>query len=327
LAGSLRRDYTEGKNLTYLFSVSSTSKNFNIQLLDAFITYSVFQSLDLEKPFLRASFGQQKKPFGLEAQATEEFKPVIRTAQAAVNLGLDPRDLGVVIRGDLFPHVDYGFNYRVPLIEYSFGVINGSGPNALDDNNDKDFVGRLVFNAPADYNNFFRGLSIGGSYYNGRKNATLTNGSASLTRKGTKDRWGADIAYVNTPVGFTFEYYRGDDYTLTGTPASPQQRVVKSEGYTATVFYNFGEQFVRGFKSQDRYDDWYPLTYQPFVRYDHWDPNINATGNRTDIWTAGFNWFFAETTKLQLNYNRKRTEVNGAKDRFDEFLVQFQFGF
>jgi hypothetical protein len=332
LAGSLRRDYTEGKNLDYFFSLSSNSKNFNVTPLEARLTYSVFQSLDKELPFLTLTFGQQKKPISLEAQASEEFKPTIRSAQFATNLGLDPRDIGLVLRGDLFPAVDYGFNYRVPLIEYSIGLINGSGPNAADDNNDKDVVGRLVINAPVDYNSPLRGLSIGGSYYAGRKSATRTYGTGAaattLSRKGAKDRWEADIAYVNTPVGFTFEYVRGDDAVVTGsTAAQARVEVVKSEGFAGTIFYNLGDQFVRGFKSQDRYDDWYPLTYQPFVRFDRWTPDIKSSNTRTDIWTAGFNWFFAETTKLQLNYNYKRNVVKGVADRNEEFLVQFQFGF
>ncbi len=307
--GSLRKDYEKGKNLDYLFSLATTS-DFTFKPLDAYISYSVLPSLDLEKPYLSLYLGQQKKPFGLAPQATEAKKPTIKNAQFDSNLGLGTRDIGLVARGDLFPFVDYGFRYRVPLIEYSFGIINGAGPNRSDDNNKKDYAGRLILNAPSEYNSLLRGLSLGGSYYNGT--AALTGDLRD------KKRIGADLSYVHTPIGITAEYAQGEDEQI-------NRSVTKSQGYTATLFYNFGQQFVRGFKAQDRYDDWYPLTYQPFVRFDSWDPNKNVSGDKKYIYTLGLNWFFAETTKLQFNYNLKKEETNETDN--NEFLVQFQYGF
>lgn len=326
-AGVLRRDDDEGKNISYLFSLVTPSgaRDFTVRPLDAYISYSILPSNLRDQPYLTVSLGQQKKPFGLEALATEDKKPTIKSAQSASLLSLDPRDIGIVLKGDLFPNVDSGFGYRVPLIEYSLGVINGSGPNKWEDNQDKDFVGRVVLNAAVDYNSLLRGLSLGSNYYLGRKQVSLTTGTTTISDTGAQNRWGVDLAYVNTPVGFTLEYIRGEDAALSGTTASPVKDTIKSEGVTFTLFYNFGEQFIRSYKAQDRYDDWYPLTYQPFFRYDRFDPNTHKSGDRTEIYTAGFNWFFAETTKLQLNYNFKAEETN--KKNNNEFLAQFQFGF
>lgn len=309
LKGNLRKDYEKGRNLDYLFSLA-TSSDFSFKPLDAYLSYSVLPSLDLEKPYLTLSLGQQKKPFGLDPQATEEKKPTIKNAQFDSNLSLGTRDIGIVARGDLFPFVDYGFRYRVPLIEYSFGIVNGSGPNASDNNNKKDYVGRLILNAPSGYNSLLRGLSLGGSYWTG-----ITTLSGNLR---DRKRIGADLSYVHTPIGISAEYAQGED-------EQTDRSITKSNGYAVTLFYNFGQQFVRGFKAQDRYDDWYPLTYQPFVRFDHWDPNKNVSGDRKDIYTLGLNWFFAETTKLQFNYNLKKEESNEVAN--NEFLVQFQYGF
>lgn len=323
--GNLKKDYEEGKNVNYAFSLA-TGSDFSIKPLDAWLSYSILPSLELDKPYLSVTAGQQKKPFSLESLATEEYKPTIKGAQFATLLKLDERDIGIGVKGDLFPHVDYGFKYRVPAIEYSLAVINGTGPNTLDNNDDKDIVGRLVLNAPVDYNNFFRGLSLGGSYYWGKAKSTLTANGTTISRNHDyKTRWGVDLAYVNTPVGFTLEYVRAKDPSLKGTVANPSFRYVESEGYTFTLFYNFGEQFVKGFKGQDRYDDWYPLTYQPFVRFDSFDQDKDSTGDRIDIYTIGFNWFFAETTKLQINYNLKDEQGHEVKN--NEFLVQFQYGF
>jgi hypothetical protein len=324
--GSLRRDYEEGRNLNYSFSLSSdTTDSYRVKPLDAFISYSVLPSLNIEQPYLFFTLGQQKKPFGLDPQATEEKKPTIRSAQFDSKLGLGARDMGVVVRGDLFPFVDYGFSYRVPLLEYSLGLINGSGANRSDDNSKKDLVGRIILNAVSDYNSVWRGFSLGISYYTGTKDVTLGTGATAITRQGVKNRSGIDLSYVQTPIGFTVEYAQGKDVAISGTAANPVLSNVESQGYIGTLFYNFGQQFVRGFKAQTRYDDWYPLTHQLFVRFDRWDPNQAVSGDRTDIYTLGFNWFFAETTKLQVNYNIKTEESNEINN--NDLLAQFQYGF
>lgn len=349
--GSLRKDYEQGKNLDYALGLQ-TGSNLTVSVTDAWLSYQIFNSLDKEGPRLSITAGQQKKNFGLEATATEAFKPTIVGAQFATALSLDERDIGLVLAGDLLPKNDYGYNYRVPLVNYYLGVINGTGPNKLDDNSEKDVFGRLVFNAPVNYNHILRGLSLGGSYYYGRKTYTATTKNTatvntnttppisttislpdtSTTRNGRKERWGVDLAYVNTPIGFTLEYVRGKDLAVTngavrnGTTVTPVGfKPVEEEGYTFTLFYNFGDQFVNAVKQQDRYNDWYPLTYQPFFRYDRFTPDTSHTNTHTDIYTIGFNWFFAETTKLQINYNiKKEYPVDKSND---QLLVQFQFGF
>lgn len=354
-SGNLRKDYEEGKNIDYVIGVN-TGSDLKLKAQDAYLSYSILRSNDVTKPYLYVYIGQQKKWFGLEATASEEYKPTIRGAQFATGLSVDERDIGVVLNGDLFPHNDYGFNkYRVPAIAYQLGIVNGSGPNTLDENNDKDYFGRIAFNAPVDYNHPLRGLTLGFSGYLGTKTATATrttkttktvllspSGTATITtdnktstidQRGSKNRWGADLSYVNTPVGFTLEYAAGTTASLSnetvtnGATTTPSAfRHIRSEGYTATVFYNFGEQFQKSFKDQTRVDDWYPLTYQPFFRFDRYDPDLDTPDDRIDIYTIGFNWYFAETTKLQLNYNIKAGQIP-SDQKTKEFLAQFQFGF
>jgi hypothetical protein len=316
------------------------------------LRYQIFNSLDKEGPRLSISAGQQKKFFGNEATATEAFKPTIQSAQFASKLGLDPRDIGLVLAGDLLPANDYGYNYRVPAVQYWLGVINGSGPNTVEFNNEKDLFARIQLNAPVHYDHILRGLSLGISGYKGWNSAaatttttnTVVNGTgqtvsssstATLNKKGIKQRWGTDLAYVNTPIGFTLEYVRAKDLAVSnGTVKNGVRsqtagfKTIDEEGYTFTLFYNFGDQFVNAAKAQDRYDDYYPLTYQPFVRFDRWVADTDSSGVRTDIWTVGFNWFFAQTTKLQLNYNITRDYKGGGNvTNIDAFLAQFQFGF
>jgi len=333
LSGALKKDYEEGKSLNYVFSVLGSAPTYNVQPLDVFLQYSILQSLDPEKATLYVQFGQQKKPFGLEPQVGEDKTPAANVARFAGPLGLDlaSRDQGILLRGDLWPHYDGGYNYRIPFVEYALGVFNGSGQNASDTNRSKDVVARVALNAPVDYSSDLRGLTVGGSVYSGKKDlykgATLITGGLG---QASKIRWGGDISYVSSPIGFTAEYaYGHDESAASGTTiANASRQKIKSLGYTVTLFYQWGEQFLKQARAQNVYDDWWPKTYQPFVRFDRFDPNTEIAANETSILTYGFNFFFAETTKLQLNYNVLNVKTPGAVDaKTNQFVAQFQYGF
>jgi hypothetical protein len=333
LTGALKKDYDEGRNLNYVFSVLGSAPTYNVQPLDVYLQYSILQSLDPEQATLNVQFGQQKKPFGLEPQVGEDKTPVANPARFAGPLGLDlaSRDQGVQLRGDLWPHYDGGYNYRVPLVEYALGVFNGSGQNASDTNKSKDVVARVALNAPVDYSSDLRGLTIGGSLYSGKRDLALNGGTLpGGLGEASKIRWGGDISYVSSPIGFTAEYaYGRDESALSGTTlANAVKQEIKSLGYTVTLFYQWGEQFLKQARAQNVYDDWWPKTYQPFVRFDRFDPNTAIAGNETSIITYGFNLFFAETTKLQLNYNVLNVKTPGSVDaKTNQFVAQFQYGF
>lgn len=333
LQGTLYKDYEEGRNLTYniRFGVSKQTNTNNsfLNLLDAQITYNFLPTINPEDPLLTATIGQQQLPFGLEVPATEELRPVIRNAQFTTSLDLVRRELGLIVRGELFPLVDFGYNYRVPVISYAFGVVNGAGPNTLDNNNSKDFVGRVAFTVPSDFNSWLRQLSIGGSVYLGRQNVIVTDKDKKSTLIGTghQNRYGVDVYYNHWPFGLTYEYIRADELVATGTtPQAPLRQDLKRDSHTATLFLSFGEQFVTAFRNQGRLDDWWPKTYQPFLRYDRFNNNLEKSKADVSVYTAGFNLFLAETTKFQFNYNVTDTRAN--KDRIThEVLTQAQFGF
>ena len=62
------------------------------------------------------------------------------------------------------------------------------------------------------------------------------------------------------------------------------------------------------------------------MRFDHYDPDKAVSGDDTSIVTYGFNVFFAETTKLQFNYNVRHERSNSDLHQND-FVAQFQYGF
>jgi hypothetical protein len=338
LTGNLKQDIEEGRNLNYALGLSFV--NGTATLTDANISYYILPSLDVQKPLLQIIFGQQKKPFGLEAQATEDKAPTIKTAQfvnraslfangnGVSGFDLTSRDVGLALRGDLFPVVDYTTNYRVPLFEYAVGVFNGNGANLPDNNNWKDLIGRIVINAPVEYSNILRGLSLGGSAFSGKTTLTI-NGVSGFSFTGLRERYGLDLSYVNTPIGFTAEVAKGRDQKAVGTAAHPAFQNPWGEAQVYTVFYNWGEQFIKSYTQQDLIQDWWPTTYQPFFRLDSFDPDSNHQASpapqKQVVLTYGLNIFFAQTTKVQFNYN-KLIEDQKQKPS-DEYLVQFQYGF
>src|SRR5208283_660183 len=64
------------------------------------------------------------------------------------------RDIGIQVSGS-FLHIENRY-----LVDYYLALLNGAGVNTLDNNQSKDFAGRLVLHP-------FKILDIGASYYNG----------------------------------------------------------------------------------------------------------------------------------------------------------------
>ena len=329
--GNLFRDYEQGKNLDYNLrfgtSPQSGTNNSYLNLLDAQLIYHVLPTLSMDTGRLAVTLGQQLLPFGQEVQATEDLKPTINNALFSLpgyGYGLALREVGLIVRGDALPTVDYGYNYRSPMISYAFGIVNGNGANKSDDNDDKNFIGRLRYTVPAEYNSWLRELSFGASWYQGKSNLFDSNGlSAKFAGKGDVLRKGLDVYYNHHPFGVTYEYVQAEDDTFNSQAGQVYKR--ESESHTATLFWNLGEQFVKGYRNQGRYDDWWPKSYQTFYRYDTIDRDQNLENQKIDIHSIGLNAFFAETTKFQLNLNHIENDLT--QKRYNELVAQFQYGF
>jgi hypothetical protein len=256
--GNLYKDYEEGRNLNYTLrfgaSPQQATNNSFLNLLDANISYSPVPTINPESPVLTFTLGQQLLPFGIEVNALEELKPVIYNAQFTTKLNLARRDVGLIMRGDLFPRVDYGYNYRVAVLSYALGVVNGAGPNTADDNTAKDVIARLAFNAPTDYNSYLRQLTIGGTVYVGWQNLFLNDNRpmpsipAPRLTVGKKHRYGADLNYQHFPFGVTYEFVYAQDDVQTpiakdATSDDTHRVEANAMSHTATLFFSFGEQF------------------------------------------------------------------------------------
>jgi hypothetical protein len=380
--GNLYRDYGEGRNLTFRLAANSSpginptadnvSNTAAFSLTDAYLVYQFLPTLDPAGDTISATFGQQLLPFGLEAQADESLRPVIVSAQFAVQPGeIGQRETGLIFRGSHDISYDYGYNYGSPLFTWALGLLNGGGINRADDNNYKDQVGRFEFKIPTDYNSWLREVRFGASFYHGRQNLTGSTPATAVIDsdvggvptpvtvsvpsqtfydgEGQKNRYGFDVYYNHNPFGLTYEFIVARDdslfnNSLAANPtlnhsvaptslANAQKYTRISDDSVATVYYQIGEQFLNNAKLQGRFDDWYPKTYQFFFRYDRYDNDIHITNNSTDIYTLGFNLWFAQTTKAQLNLIHKTYHGGGVEISTkptvteNEALLQFQYGF
>jgi hypothetical protein len=343
-AGTLYRDYEAGRNLTYRLAFASsntttvtstssvsgstatstktasvaTGTSF-LNATDIYLRYS-FQpaSGNPEDPLGTITLGQQPIPFGQDPQALDvETRPVINGAGFVNGLGLGTRQTGVVVAGDFDPYVDFTSNYRAPSVTYAFGVFNGNGTNRADNNGYKDFVGRLVYTLPVDYASWLRQFQVGASYYRGYTSITsaTTNDITTTTSnlKGVNSRRGLDLNWTHLPYSISYEWAYGKNTLGAPTTADPDS-LQRSSGQYVNFGYTWGEQFLNSSKQQGKFDDFWPKSYQAFLRFDEWDPNRSGKSLNDKIWvrTVGLNVFFAETSRLQINHLHTINQLGGA---------------
>jgi len=146
-------------------------------------------------PCAKLTFGQFKVPFSLENLTSSSSLDTINRSQTVEKLcpgrdiGAQGRDIGVTFGG------------QFSRIEYIIGVFNGSGINKADCNDQKDIVGRVVFNLSSA---FIFGLS----YYNGKYSPYP---EAPVVKR---NRTGMDVSLVQGRLSVKGEYiFARDDKT------------------------------------------------------------------------------------------------------------------
>ena len=313
LSGDLRNDPAVDGNLNYALgliatpntklvtstsSTSTTSVNASfINVGDAWVNYDIKTAKLVAEPdwTLSLKLGQYLLPYGLENPVGEAVRPTINQAQYIGKLGFG-RDLGVTAVGGFDHRLDPPTGGTVPLIGYTFGVFNGSGPNTLDSNTGVDVFGRVVFTPFPEYFSTFRTLQFGGNILEG--NLGPSNGQLP-----TKRRYGADISWLRKPFLITAEYVHSDDgfdgfatNRLNAASVVTQATFQSSDNFVATVF-------------------WTPSTlpdFQPWVRFDRFDPTAykNTTSlYGANIYSVGFNWYIWQKEPVtRRTYDTPQTE-------------------
>ncbi len=238
----------------------------------------------------------------------------------------------------------------------------GSGANLNDNNREKSYTARVEFIPPHDYNSWFRQVKIGVSAAFDWSNGVAATPTAALATdpQAVRDeiaaaaranpagklldydehrRLGFDISYTHSPISFTYEFVASADTTTTNRVYDrslsvaanqalgygPVEATVYGRGQAFTFGWIFGEQFLsNNVRDGGKWDDAWPKSYQPYVRYDTWNPNKDQEHEVRNL-SLGANIFFAQTTKFQVQASQIRSEI--VDETWHELLVQFQYGF
>ena len=318
---------------------------------DVWVSYDVKTTkLELEPAWtLSLQLGQFLTPYGVDNISTENNRPTINQAQYVSALGFG-RDIGLEATGG-FDHRNDPSSTTIPLIGYTAGVFNGSGPNTFDNKNTVDALVRLVYNPFYQYSGNFRNLAFAANILEG-------NLGGDHDTDPTKRRYGGDIQWLRKPFLLTAEYAHSDDgyngYKYSPLGKDPLINSANSNAYpTPTAAFAHSDSYVTTLF-------WTPATlpdWQPWVRVDYLKPdaykdytskstttlatqNGNGQGDiaRTG-YSIGFNWFIWQlnpvtrrqyTTmntervlKFQMDYTRwyaPGADANIAKNQIDALL-------
>lgn len=175
------------------------------------------------------------------------------------------REIGIVLDGKMFENT----------IGYAIGVVNGNGINIVDDNNNKDVLGRITLLPSKELT-----LGIG----------AMSGGEASSTYK-VRTRWIGTTKYEIDNFKFIGEYFYQTREKSSG-------KLETSNWYlTGSYTFKFNDQFIEPV-----------LRYQQYVGAD-----TTKSRDRVIVATSGLNFGLNKYTKLQMNYNYIQDEI-GAND-------------
>ena len=268
-------------------------------ILDAFITYNRFG------PYAKISFGQFRVPFGLEVATPCHKLYTINRSEVANNLAAPFRDFGLMISGGTGDFKLFGSKTE-NLFGYTFALLNGTGLNTPDNNRKKDIMGRVTFKP-------FEFITLGASYRNGYHPPLVDDADDDQ-----RERFGFDVELNYKGFKIQGEYIDGSDigsYSIGGGCGEPLQILQ-------------GSVDRRGFFAQAMYMTKWNI--QPIVKFEKYDPNLDEVEGLNDIQnivTYGFNYYFNEWTRLQVNYLYKAEENARVEIPNDALLVQMQVVF
>lgn len=260
-------------------------------LLDAYVSYTRFEK------WAKISLGQFKTPFSLEQNTSCSGLYTVNRSDVVSQLAGPQRDLGVMVSG----------GSDTLLVKYNLGLFNGAGINTIDNNKNKEVVGRLVIN-PLSF------LHIGGSFRMGKTNPTNTDEELNDIY-----RYGAEISGEYSGLYVQAEYILGQDelYSDSHVPIyggcggivgydTKSKGTYQKSGYAATIAYMT------------------PWNLEPVAKFETWDPDMDMDDDELSNLTFGLNYFVNDYSRLQINYihTMEATPVDN-----DMLIVQLQAKF
>ena len=239
----------------------------------------------------RISIGSYKQPFSLDVATPCHSLTTIERSIVADQLVAPQRDFGIAVFG--------GNKYN--KLNYAVALMNGNGiggANPKDTNTKKDIIGRATYKIT----NF---LTVGGSFRfgypipNNNEDDRTTLGGEFLLEL---DKLAVQAEYIYDEGA----YFLGAGG---GCGADPIPLGEKRDGAYMMASYSVNEKF------------------QPVLKYEFFDPDLDLKDDGTyqERMTIGFNYFFNDKVRFQLNYLANIETVINVDN--DALLAQAQIKF
>lgn len=329
----------------YVLQVDVTEKGVGIK--DAYATFT--------EPWMQAvSFtgGVFDRPFGYEISYSSSSRESPERSRIYQTLFPGEREVGAKLT--LMPPK----TSRYYFFKLEAGLFNGSGPQAVEFDKYKDFIGHLSL-----FKTFFDesvSVGLGTSYYNGgwrqdtkylykMEGASFVKDSAKVGDKVKREYMGLDaqISFANNPIGITTlrgEYIWGTQPGTKDVTSSPTVQptldayIRNTAGGYVYFLQNIGKS-----------------RHQFIAKYDWYDPNTKISGNEigiagtntsaTDLkfTTLGLGWIYRWNSQVKITayYDIVTNETSNApaasvgttlksyaKDRKDNvFTLRVQYKF
>ncbi|MBN1918025.1 MAG: hypothetical protein JW889_08965 [Verrucomicrobia bacterium] len=231
--------------------------------------------------------GQNKVPLVLENITSSSMLETIN--RSAIATMLDDRDLGLF--------VDYGFMEGKMGVQAA--VTNGTGTNAAETNDNKDYTVRVWGKPFMGSENPADGLMVAGAFSMGDQQE-LDELEVDLGDF-TRTVWVGTVAWTYSGIKVQGEYVNIDQDLAAGGSA-------ETDGWYVLACYDLPMD---------------GMTVTPLAKYETTDPQIGVGG---DWVTLGVRLSFVGThdVKLEANYVMESLDVG---DDLDEFILQLQAKF
>jgi hypothetical protein len=337
--GRLKFTYSPSVLTSFVLQIDATEKG--VILKDAYVKFT--------EPWLRRftlTSGVFNRPFGYEIEFSSSNRESPERSRFTQTLFPNERDMGFMLTYQ--PPKTSRYNW----LKLDAGLFNGTGPNTVEFDNFKNFIGHLSVNKSllGEKIKLSGGVSLySGGFANGTNKVYVMNGTVfnyiaadtltNLNAKSSAKFTGLDAQFsYDSPIGITTirgEYIWGQQAAyqkVTVTPLLPlnvDTYIRNMAGYYVYFVQNIGHS-----------------KHQFIFKYDSYDPNtrisgtqIGVKGSNTSVGdikfsTIGLGWAFRWDSNIKLTayydiITNESTVVKGyTKDIKDNVLtmrVQYKF--
>lgn len=281
-------------DVDYYFFIETSSFKTPLatpHLLDGYVSYTRFAK------WAKISLGQFKSPFSLEQNTSCSGLYTINRSEFVNQLAGPQRDLGLVVTG----------GHDTLFVKYAVGVMNGTGMNVIDNNNNKDIVGRVVF-VP------FSFLQIGGSGRYSKINPT--DATQKLNEQMT---YGAELRleYKNFLLQSEFIQAQTKLYSSSKLPIyGGCGGIIGFDTKQPGTYKKYGYMVMASYMT--------PWNLEPVIKFDSWEPDMSVGKDEVSYITGGINYNINDYARVQINYVKvmEDTPVDN-----DMIMIQYQAKF